>query len=249
MHGFGDGQAEGRQFVVLGAGPAGLSAAFELTRLGQRPLVLEKRDKVGGLARTEQYHGFAFDMGGHRFFSKSPVVNALWREILGQDFLHRPRLSRIFYRHRFFHYPLKLGNALWNLGPLEALLIVLSYARWRLFPYPREDTFEEWVTNRFGRRLFETFFKTYTEKVWGISCRELKAEWAAQRIRNLSLPTALLSMVVKPGKTVTSLIEAFDYPRRGPGMMWQALQARIEQAGGVIRLNADVQQIFTRGGR
>ena len=249
MHGFGDGQAEGRQFVVLGAGPAGLSAAFELTRLGQRPLVLEKRDKVGGLARTEQYHGFSFDMGGHRFFSKSPVVNALWREILGQDFLHRPRLSRIFYRHRFFHYPLKLGNALWNLGPLEALLIVLSYARWRLFPYPREDTFEEWVTNRFGRRLFETFFRTYTEKVWGISCRELKAEWAAQRIRNLSLPTALLSMVVKPGGTVTSLIEAFDYPRRGPGMMWQALQARIEQAGGVIRLNADVQQIFTRGGR
>src|SRR5262245_20337504 len=164
--------------VVIGAGPAGLTAAYELTRLGRRPLVLERSGLVGGLARTELYKGFHFDMGGHRFFTKSDDVSRVWREILGDDLLTRPRLSRIYYHRKFFQYPLRAADALRGLGLWPAVLIVLSYLRWQLFPFRREDTFEQWVTNRFGRRLFLTFFKAYTEKVWGIPCSELKAEWA-----------------------------------------------------------------------
>ena len=157
-----------KHVVVIGGGPAGLTAAYELTKLNLRPIVLEKQDKVGGLARTENYKGFSFDVGGHRFFTKVEEVKKMWREILGVDFLHRPRLSRIYYKKKFFYYPLKPFNALKGLGFTESALIILSYLRWQLFPYRREDTFEQWVTNRFGKRLFLTFFKTYTEKVWGI---------------------------------------------------------------------------------
>jgi protoporphyrinogen oxidase len=194
----GQGRTSEHPVVVIGGGPAGLTAAHELIKLNRRPLVLEKQDKVGGLARTEAYQGFHFDMGGHRFFTKAPEVNRLWREVLGRDFLRRPRLSRIYYNQTFFYYPLKALNALIGLGLWQSLLIVLSYLRWQVFPYRQEDTFEQWVTNRFGRRLFRTFFKAYTEKVWGIPCSELKAEWAAQRIKELSLRTALLSMFLQP---------------------------------------------------
>ena len=238
-----------RTTVVIGAGPAGLTAAYELTKLGERPVVLEKRHTVGGLACTETYKGFSFDMGGHRFFTKVEEVKKTWNEILGAQFLRRPRLSRIYYRGRFFFYPLKPLNALVGLGFWESILIVLSYLRWQLFPYRREDTFEQWVTNRFGRRLFLTFFKTYTEKVWGISCSELKAEWAAQRIKDLSLRSALVNMFLKSNGTIKTLIEEFDYPRLGPGMMWQAMKDEIERRQGRVELETDVVQVQRTGMR
>jgi protoporphyrinogen oxidase len=235
-----------RSFVVIGAGPAGLAAAHELVRLGERPLVLEKGNTVGGLARTESYQGYRFDMGGHRFFTKSSEVNALWHDVLGDDFLKRGRLSRIYYRGRFFHYPLKAVDTLRGLGVIEACLILLSYLRRQALPHPREESLEEWVSNRFGDRLFRTFFKTYTEKVWGVPCRELKAEWAAQRIKGLSLKTLLLRPLGL-STSVTTLIEEFHYPRLGPGMMWQAFKTRIEERGGRVTLGATVARIRRAG--
>jgi protoporphyrinogen oxidase len=232
-----------KQVVIIGAGPAGLTAAYELTRLNVPVVVLEKGDQVGGLSRTNTYKGYYFDMGGHRFFTKSSEVQAMWQEVLGGDFLRRPRLSRIYYKNKFFHYPLKPGNVVHGLGLAESAFVLLSYLRWQLFPHQNEETFEQWVTNRFGKRLFLTFFKTYTEKVWGISCSELKAEWAAQRIKNLSVKTILLSMIIKPQKSITTLIEAFDYPRLGPGMMWEALCARVQAHEGRVLLNSDVVRI------
>ena len=242
-------QAPDGQIVIIGAGPAGLTAAYELVRLQRRPVVLEKDDKVGGLARTENYKGFYFDMGGHRFFTKVGEVEAIWREVLGDQFMRRPRLSRIYYNGKFFCYPLKPLNAFAGLGLLRSVLIVLSYLKWQVFPYRQEETFEQWVTNRFGRRLFLTFFKTYTEKVWGIPCSRLKAEWAAQRIKDLSLKTALLSMFVKPKQTIKTLIEEFDYPRLGPGMMWNAMKTEVEGQGGIVRLNSPVIRVNRTGRR
>jgi protoporphyrinogen oxidase len=241
--------AAGERVVVIGAGPAGLTAARELTKAGFRPVVVEKRASVGGLARTESFKGFRFDMGGHRFFTKAEEVKKMWREVLGDDFLRRPRLSRIYYNRRFFYYPLRPLNALLNLGPVVAVAIVASYLYWQLFPYKREDTFEQWVTNRFGRRLFRIFFKTYTEKVWGIPCSELRAEWAAQRIKDLSLRTALLHMFVRPGTTIQTLIEEFEYPRLGPGMMWEAVALEIQRRQAVIRLDSDVVSVRRTGSR
>jgi protoporphyrinogen oxidase len=233
--------------VVIGGGPAGLTAGLELVRAGVRPIVLEKGADVGGLARTVEYRGFRFDMGGHRFFTKVPEVQTTWRVLLGPDFLRRPRLSRIYYRGRFFHYPLRPLNALRGLGAWQGIRVGLSYLKWQVWPHRREDTFEEWVTNRFGRRLFLTFFKTYTEKVWGVSCSELRAEWAAQRIKDLSLRTALVGMFVRPRRTITTLIEEFEYPRLGPGTMWQAAQARVEAAGGTVLLESEVCAIHREG--
>ncbi|MBI4790122.1 MAG: NAD(P)/FAD-dependent oxidoreductase [Chloroflexi bacterium] len=232
-----------KQVVIIGAGPAGLTAAYELTKHRIHPIILEQRDKVGGLARTENYKGYYFDMGGHRFFTKAAAVSQMWHAVLGDDFRLRPRTSRIYYQNKFFNYPLKPFNALFGLGIWEALLIGLSFIQCQIFPYPREDTFEQWVTNRFGKRLFGIFFKTYTEKVWGISTSELKAEWAAQRIKDLSLKTALLSMFVKPKDRIKTLIEEFHYPRRGPGMLWEAVRRQIEERGGVVELNSDVVKI------
>lgn len=238
-----------RSFVVIGAGPAGLAAAHALVRAGHAPLVLERNASVGGLARTESYRGFHFDLGGHRFFTKVPEVDALWRDILGADLERRPRLSRIYYEGRFFEYPLRPWNALRGLGPLEALLVALSYLRWQIRPYEPEDTFEQWVTNRFGRRLFRTFFESYTEKVWGVSCRELKAEWAAQRIKDLSFWTAVRGMFAKPRRTITTLIEEFHYPRLGPGMMWRAFRSEIEGRGGRVATEREVVAIERDGAR
>ena len=167
--------------VIIGAGPAGLTAAYELSKLGEHSTVLEADDQVGGLSRTVTYRGYRFDIGGHRFFSKVPLINKLWQEILGEEFLVRPRMSRIHYRNHYFDYPLKPLNALAGLGPVEALLVGLSYTKAKCFPHQEETNFEQWVSNRFGYRLYEIFFKTYTEKVWGMSCKEISADWAAQR--------------------------------------------------------------------
>jgi protoporphyrinogen oxidase len=229
--------------VVLGAGPAGLSAALELA-LGGRSVTLLERDRaVGGLARTEVYRNYRFDMGGHRFYTKSEEVQRFWADALGPDLLLRPRLSRIYYRNTFFHYPLQALDTLRGLGPLEALLALASYLKRRAAPLPVEDTFESWVTNRFGDRVFRTFFKSYTEKVWGIPCSELRAEWAAQRIKDLSLGEILRRALGLGDSNVRSLIERFHYPRLGPGMLWEAVQKRAEGAGAAVRLGEEVVRI------
>ncbi len=232
-----------RHVVIIGGGPAGLTAGYKLTEHRVPVTVLEKATLVGGLARTETYKGYRFDVGGHRFFTKSRLVQKMWVEVLGSDFLKRPRLSRIYYRRKFFDYPLKPIGALRGLGLFNGLHIVLSYLRAQLFPHRHEETFEHWVTNRFGKRLFEIFFKSYTEKVWGISCSELRAEWAAQRIKTLTLWSTLKSMVWKSSTQITTLIEQFHYPRLGPGMMWDAVKERVVEAGGEVWIQSEVVQI------
>jgi len=201
--------------VIIGAGPAGLAAAYELIQRDIRPIVLEKADTVGGLARTETYKGHRFDIGGHRFFTKVEEVQQLWQEMLGEDLLKVPRLSRILYRGLFFNYPLDFFNALSNLGVIESSLILLSYLKVQLRPYPEEETFEQWVTNRFGQRLYQMFFQTYTEKVWGIPCHSIQAEWAAQRIKGLSLRSAVSNALWRTNDA-KSLIREFHYPVLGP---------------------------------
>lgn len=241
--------------VIIGGGPAGLTAAYELVKHGYRPLVLEKDPQyVGGLARTVQYKGFRFDIGGHRFFSKSDEIERLWEEICGEEFLRRPRLSRIFYHGTFFDYPLRAGNALRGLGLVESLACVMSYAWHRLFPIRPEVSFEDWVVNRFGRRLFEIFFRTYTEKVWGMSSGEISADWASQRIKGLSLKEAVLNALLqgrrRPGAhTIKTLIDSFRYPRLGPGMMWERATDQIMAKGGDVQLGRTVTAIRHDGQR
>ena len=242
--------AAGAQVVVVGAGPAGLTAAFALAERGASVTVLEKDVRPGGIARTEAYKGFLFDIGGHRFFTKEPEVNRLWQQWLGPEFLRRPRQSRIFYDGRFFHYPLRAFNALFGLGLWQSVRILASYLQARLRPSPVEDTFEQWVSNRFGRRLYEIFFKTYTEKVWGIPCSEIRAEWAAQRIKGLSLPAAIRNALLPPkGEVIKTLIEEFDYPRRGPGQMWERVVDLVRARGQRVDFLTDVVAIRHRGGR
>jgi protoporphyrinogen oxidase len=241
----------GDHVVVIGAGPAGLTAAYLLGQAGHRVTVLEGDALVGGISRTAQYRNFRFDIGGHRFFTKIAPVQALWEEILGDEFIWVPRLSRIHYDGTYFNYPLKATNALRGLGVVNAVRIVLSYLHARISPSPREDTFEEWVTNRFGRRLYEIFFKTYTEKVWGIPCTEIRAEWAAQRIQGLSLEKALLNAVAlnKRSDSIKSLIHQFRYPRLGPGQMWEACAARVVAMGNRVLLHHRVTEVECAGDR
>lgn len=222
---------------------------MEAGRLGSRALVVEKGDIVGGIARTESYKGFLFDMGGHRFFTKVGWIDAWWRECLGEAFIRRPRLSRILYGGKYYAYPPNFMDAMSKLGPLEGLKIALSYLRAQMFPARPALTFEQWVSNNFGARLFNIFFKSYTEKVWGISCRVLRAEWAAQRIKNMSLRTVLANMFVRTGSSVTSLIEEFDYPREGPGMMWRSAASRVVNDGGDVQLETELVQLRHDGSR
>ena len=232
--------------AIIGAGPAGLTAGYELSKHGVRVVVLEADPEyVGGIARTARYKGYHFDIGGHRFFSKSREIEDLWSEILPHDMLTRPRSSRIYYKGRFFTYPLRAVEALAKLGPVESARCVLSYVRARLAPVRQPRNFEDWVSNQFGRRLFEIFFRTYTEKVWGMSCKEISADWAAQRIKGLSLASAVWN-ALRPQRTdrggdvIKTLIDTFRYPRRGPGMMWEACTRRIRELGGEVRLGATV---------
>ncbi len=240
--------------LIAGAGPAGLTAAYELSKLGLNPTVLEADDQVGGLSRTVNYRGYRFDIGGHRFFSKVPLINQLWEEMLREDFLVRPRLSRIYYRQKYFDYPLKAANALAGLGPIEAMLIGLSYTKARMFPQADETNFEQWVVNRFGERLYEIFFKTYTEKVWGIPCNEISADWAAQRIKNLSLREAIKNALfgsgrAADGQVITTLIDQFNYPRFGPGQMWERCKDLLASRGHETVQGVKVERLRHRHGK
>ncbi|MBO0688942.1 MAG: NAD(P)/FAD-dependent oxidoreductase [Candidatus Dormibacteraeota bacterium] len=235
--------------VIMGAGPAGLTAALELMRHGASPTVLERDPRyVGGIARTVEHEGYRFDIGGHRFFSKNQEIEDLWTEILGDQLLTRRRLSRIYYRGRYFDYPLKLGNALANLGPVETVRCLGSYVRARLAPVRSPRTFEDWVSNQFGRRLFEIFFKTYTEKVWGIPTSELSADWAAQRIKGLDLAEVARNALTsrRPRRreaVVKTLVDEFRYPRLGPGQMWERASELLAAADHPVRHGWDVQAI------
>jgi protoporphyrinogen oxidase len=236
--------------VIIGAGPAGLTAAYELTKRGVYPHVLEAASQVGGISRTEVYKGYRFDIGGHRFFTKVDVVNQLWQEVLGDEFIQVPRLSRIYYQNKFYDYPLSIYNTLLNLGVIESALILMSYLKakiqGKLQPDLEPETFEEWVTDSFGSRLYRTFFKTYTEKVWGIPCNKIEAEWAAQRIKGLSLKKAVINALFGSNDTKT-LIKKFDYPIYGPGMMWERFQQKVDEKGGQVSLNTRVMSVKREG--
>jgi protoporphyrinogen oxidase len=241
--------------AIIGAGPAGLTAAYVLSKAGVPVTVFEKDARyVGGISRTETYKGYHFDIGGHRFFSKSKEVEDLWTEILGNDMLERPRSSRIYYQHKFFSYPLAAFEALHKLGITESALCMLSYLKARLFPVRHPDNFEDWVSNQFGRRLFRIFFKTYTEKVWGIPCKSISADWAAQRIKGLSLSSAIRNALFSStgsgrGEVIKTLIDSFRYPRKGPGMMWEVCADKSRQLGATIVMDTAVNGLaFTAAG-
>jgi len=236
--------------AVLGGGPAGLTAAYQLARRAQPVVLAEADEVVGGIARTVVRDGYRFDLGGHRFFTKSREVEDLWHELLGDELLRRPRLSRIYWDGRFIDYPLRAADVMRKIGALEVIRSLSSYAG--ALPRRRRpaESFEDWVSARFGRRLFELFFRSYTEKVWGVPCSEIRAEWAAQRIRGLSLGRAALSALPGVGAgEIRSLIEEFDYPRLGPGQMWETMADEIVTAGGEVRLRSPVTRIRVEDGR
>jgi len=236
--------------LVLGGGPAGLTAAYLLAKAGRPVVVLEAENQVGGLAKTVEIDGYRFDLGGHRFFTKSLEVDMLWHEILGDEFLLRPRMSRIYWNNRFLDYPLRGADVIRKLGPVELARCMASYAKAAIAPRRTEESLEDWVSNRFGRRLFELFFKSYTEKLWGVPTTEIRAEWAAQRIKGLSFfSAAKAAFFGNKGNKVKSLISEFNYPRYGPGQMWEAMTEAIEAEGGEVRLDAPVERIRFSDGR
>jgi len=236
--------------VVLGGGPAGLTAGYLLAKRGKPVVVLESTDQVGGLARTEVRDGYRFDLGGHRFFTKVKEVDDLWHEIMQEEFLRRPRQSRIYWDDKFLEYPLQGMDVIRKLGPVELVRCGLSYLWAAIKPKGREETFEDWVSNRFGKRLYQHFFKTYTEKLWGVSTDEIRAEWAAQRIKGLSFfSAARAAFFGNKGNKIKSLISEFNYPRYGPGQMWEQMTEDIRAHGGEVRLNAPVTRLRIEGAK
>lgn len=239
--------------AIVGAGPAGLTAAYLLTKAGYSVTVIEKDPVyVGGISRTVEVNGYRFDIGGHRFFSKSQAVVDLWNEILPDDFIQRPRMSRIYYEGKFYSYPLRAFEALWNLGLWRSTLCMASFAKARLFPKRDVRSFQDWTVNAFGHRLFSIFFKTYTEKVWGMPCDEMSADWASQRIKGLSLWGAVvdglkrsLGLNRRPndGMAAKTLLESFRYPRLGPGMMWDAARDFVVARGNRVLMGHGFKQL------
>jgi protoporphyrinogen oxidase len=246
------------QVVIMGAGPAGLTAAYELAKHGVRSAVMEKDLRhVGGIARTVIHNGYHFDVGPHRFFSKSQEIEDIWTEVLGADMLTCPRLTRIYYNGTYFDYPLKAANALLGLGPIETVRCMSSYAWARIHPVKEPQTFEDWVSNQFGHRLFSIFFKTYTEKVWGISTKELSADWAAQRIKGLDLVQAIKAALIpqRSQKTkdrsaiIKTLVDEFRYPRRGTGQMYERMAEIVRERGNRVELGQEVVAVLHDGTR
>jgi protoporphyrinogen oxidase len=239
--------------AIIGAGPAGLTAAYLLTKAGHSVIAIEKDPTyVGGISRTVEHNGFRFDIGGHRFFSKSKEVVDLWNEILPNDFIQRPRMSRIFYDGKFYSYPLRGFEALRNLGIWRSTCCMASYAYAQLFPNKDVKSFQDWTINQFGQQLFNIFFKTYTEKVWGMPCDEISADWAAQRIKGLSLGGAVLDGLKRSlglnkrpndGMETKTLLETFRYPRKGPGMMWEAARDFVVGKGNRVLMSHALQQL------
>src|ERR671932_255480 len=235
-----------RPVAVLGGGPAGLTAGYLLAQKGRPVIVFEAEDQVGGIAKTEVRDGYRFDLGGHRFFTKSKEVDDLWHEVMKEEFLRRPRMSRIYWRRKFLDYPLNGPDVIRKLGPVELALCLASYLWAAIKPKGREETLEQWVSNRFGKRLYRHFFKSYTEKVWGVPTTELRAEWAAQRIKGLSFfSAAKAAFFGNRGNKIKSLIGEFQYPRYGPGQMWEQMTTRIEELGGEVRLNTPATRLET----
>ncbi|OGD63384.1 hypothetical protein A2160_02785 [Candidatus Beckwithbacteria bacterium RBG_13_42_9] len=236
------------KIVIIGAGPAGLTVGYELKKRNQRFYILEKDSFIGGIARTIKYKGFRFDIGGHRFFTKDPKIERIWKTLLPpENWLKRQRLSRIYYDRFFFDYPLRLGNVVRGLGVKRSAAITLSYLNSRLFPIKDERTFEDWIVNRFGRHLYRTFFKTYTEKLWGVDCNQIQAQWAAQRIRGLSFFSAVKDAIcsqlrMNHSSVIKTLITEFSYPKLGPGMLWEAMMKKIED-GKIGRVNLNTQVV------
>jgi protoporphyrinogen oxidase len=236
-----DSSATSSTTLVLGGGPAGLTAGYLLGQAGRNAIVFEAEDQVGGIAKTVERDGYRFDLGGHRFFTKAVEVDTLWHEILGEEFLLRPRMSRIFWNGRFLDYPLRGPDVIRKLGPVELVRVTASYLRSALLPKRSEESLEDWVINRFGKRLFQLFFKSYTEKVWGTPTSEIRAEWAAQRIKGLSFVSAAKAAFFgNKGNEVKSLISEFKYPRFGPGQMWEAMTDAIEAQGNEVLLETRV---------
>jgi len=241
--------------VVIGAGPAGLAAALELTRAGQDCIVLERdADYVGGIARTVNYKGYRLDIGGHRFYTKIDEVSQWWNEILPEDFIEVKRISRIYYRGRFLDYPLRAWNAFSKMGPWFSVRAVLSHLYRKARPIKSEVSFRDWVTNRFGDRLFKAFFESYTEKVWGMKCTEISADWAAQRIQGLSLKNVIIRAFTpnlgrKKDAAFKTLIDTFHYPRFGCGMLWERTRDLIVEAGNEVVMDRRVTRIRSEEGR
>ncbi|WP_114521291.1 NAD(P)/FAD-dependent oxidoreductase [Altererythrobacter sp. ZODW24] len=243
--------------AIIGAGPAGLTAGYLLTKQGKTVAIIEKDETyVGGISRTVQHEGYRFDIGGHRFFSKSQQVVDLWNEILPDDFIQRPRMSRIYYEGKFYSYPLRAFEALSNLGIWRSTACMVSYLKFKLFPIKNVKSFEDWTTNQFGKKLYSIFFKTYTEKVWGMPCDEMSSDWAAQRIKGLSLWSAVIDGVKRSlglnkapndGQAAKTLLETFRYPRLGPGMMWEAARDKIVAAGGHVIMGHGLEQLASDG--
>ncbi|NKJ42613.1 NAD(P)/FAD-dependent oxidoreductase [Novosphingobium sp. SG720] len=261
VNGLSTAAGDGRQYdvdvAIIGAGPAGLTAGYLLTKQGLSVAIIEKDTRyVGGISRTVEHDGYRFDIGGHRFFSKSQAVVDLWNEILPDDFIQRPRMSRIYYEGKFYSYPLRAFEALFNLGVIRSTLCMASYVKAKAFPKKTVRSFEDWTTNQFGQKLYSIFFKTYTEKVWGMPCNEMSADWAAQRIKGLSLGAAVLDgfkrslgLNKKPndGMATKTLLETFRYPRLGPGMMWEAARDKILAKGGHILMGHAMKQLAADG--
>ncbi len=245
-----DGDGSQKPVAVLGGGPAGLTAGYLLAQKGRPVIVLEAEDQVGGIAKTEVRDGYRFDLGGHRFFTKSKEVDDLWHEVMNEEFLKRPRKSRIYWNGKFLDYPLNGMDVVKKLGPVELIRSGLSYLWAVMKPKGKEENLEQWVSNRFGWRLYNHFFKGYTEKVWGVPTTELRAEWAAQRIKGLSFfSAAKAAFFGNKGNKIKSLISEFHYPRFGPGQMWETMADEIIAAGGEVRMNTPVTKLEVRDGQ
>jgi protoporphyrinogen oxidase len=235
--------------IVMGAGPAGIATAQKLSENGKSVLVIDKDSQVGGISKTVNYKIFLFDLGPHRFFTKSKTINKLWEDTLGEDFLPVDRLTRIYYKNKFFNYPIKPVNALQGLGIITAIQVLLSYLWIKIYPYPREDNFEEWVSNRFGYKLYSIFFKSYTEKLWGIPCAEIQAEWVAQRIKGLSMRSAIKNALFPKKNSLKTLVEEFHYPKYGSGMMYEKMAENAKNFGAEFLMREKVLEIFHENGK